>query len=266
MKISRIFVYPIKSCGGVELPETEVTPTGLKYDRQFVLVDSNGKFLSQRREPNMCLIEASLGENVLLVSHPAPSTVLVMPLYTEPEGPSVSVDIWGKPGYGIDMGNYASEWFSSYLGVHCRLLKYDFQQPRQRPPREPGTPAIPLSFADGFPILLISEESLADLNGRLTDPVAIERFRPNIVITGANEAFAEDRWEVVSFGGARFTGQKPCERCTVPTIDQATGISDPNEEPITTLKTYRGRPVLFGKNLSVKRAGQIHIGDNVIGT
>jgi uncharacterized protein YcbX len=282
-RVSKIITYPIKSCRGVSVPFAEVTPTGLDHDRQFVLIDEHGKFLSQRRFPKMCLIQPRLETNCLVLSCPETSSLTFrIPLSSnEPIGhPTVPVDIWGKIGYGIDVGDFASEWFSDHLGVKCRLLEYDIRNPRKRHRVVAGDPIIPLSFADGFPILMISEESLADLNGRLQTPVTMDRFRPNIVVSGADYSFDEDEWKTVSiaggrfFAGARFFGEKLCERCTIPLIDPRTGIPD-DAEPLATLKTYRripstpgGRigPVCFGKNFSVKRSGRIFVSSVVIAT
>jgi uncharacterized protein YcbX len=275
--ITQITIYPIKSCRGINVSNAEVTPTGLKYDRQFVLVDSDGKFLSQRQIPKMSLIKASIGEavgNTLLATYPGSST-LVVPLHSNPErpDPSIPVDIFGKIGYGTDVGSHAAQWFSEHLGVQCRLLRYDEKRPRRRHQKGPGDEDIPLTFSDGFPILLIGEESLADLNGRMKSPIAVNRFRPNIVIAGG-QAFEEDGWTLVRVGNVRFSGQKLCERCSVPLINPETGIPD-HREPLATLATYRripsapgkeAGPVVFGKNLSVAKPGMIFVGHSIIAT
>lgn len=268
--ITQIFVYPIKSCAGVELQQAEVTSTGLKHDRQFILIDDNGKFLSQRRIPKMCLIKVELTENAIIASYPHSRSHLVIPHRETQTGTGIPVDVWGKPGCGIDVGNHTDEWFSDFLGIHCRLLQYDPRNPRRREAKESNSGSIPLSFADGFPILMISKESLAELNGHLENPITIDRFRPNIVVAGGNTAFEEDAWKMVSTKGTCFTGQKPCERCSMPSVDPKTGIPDEDEEPIATLKTYRrlalpsGKkfgPVIFGKNLSVARPGMVYVGN-----
>ena len=273
MKVSQLFVYPIKSCKGVAVNEADLTMIGLRHDRQFILVDSKGHFLSQRRIPAMSLIEMKFEKDLLTVSGPDQFSSIAFELdgYS---GPKIEVDIWMKTGYGIDMGNYAAEWFSDHLGISCRLLGYDYtaENLRRRKPTESNPEGIPLSFADGFPVLLISVESLADLNGLLANSVTMERFRPNIVVTGARKPFAEDEWRQAMIGSTYLVGEKLCERCSVPLTDPKTGIAD-KREPLATLKTYRKIPsapgrkagaVVFGKNLSVDQPGILRIGDEVI--
>ena len=269
--------YPIKGAAGIAVQEAEVTPLGLKHDREFVLVDAKGKFLSQRNVPKMCLLTVDLGEESMIVSYPG-RTPLVIRHTPARQGPSIPVDIFGKLGHGIDCGKMVATWFSDCLGIPCRLLQYDFTKVRHR--NGDGWD-IPISFADGFPVLLIPEESLADLNEKMlargvaTEPVGMDRFRPNLVVRGCEKPFEEDTWALVGIEGVSFIGEKICERCTVPLVDQATGIpakGDPLGEPLATLSTYRrlkaipgksGGPIFFGKNLKVLTSGVIRVGDEV---
>ena len=270
--ISQIIIYPIKSCKGISLDSAEVTLTGLRHDRKFVLVDSDYKFLSQRRFPKMCLINTSIHGDILTAWGPGVIPHLILPLNQPPQNDPIPVNIWGKIGYGSFIGGFADAWFSKYLGVKCRLLRIDFRKPRYRNLKGPNDVLIPLSFADGFPILLIPEPSLADLNARMTDPVTMDRFRPSIVSRGNDRPFEEDNFKTLTIGTAQFRGEKLCERCSIIQVDPETGIPD-QFGPLTALSEYRKipaeagaevGPVMFGKNLSVEKPGRIFIGDEVI--
>ncbi|HUC01818.1 MAG TPA: MOSC N-terminal beta barrel domain-containing protein [Candidatus Paceibacterota bacterium] len=264
-KIAELYIYPIKSCGGIPVDRAVLTPSGFEHDREFVLIDSNGAFLSQRKVPKMCLIRTSICNEWLEVMTADYDDRLIIPL-SDGEGEKVEVDIWGRVGRGIDMGDRPSRWFEKNLGVPCRLLQYDptFQRKREDPR---GGNDIPLSFADGYPLLLISQASLDDLNSRTTVPIPMNRFRPNIVVTDC-DPYAEDGWDVIDTTEATLKGGKLCVRCPIPTIDQETGLN--GKEPLLALSKYRRLPalpgipvkgVVFGKNFACLHHGGLEIGD-----
>jgi uncharacterized protein YcbX len=178
------------------------------------------------------------------------------------------VNIWGGIGYGIDQGDEAARWFSSALGISCRLLDHDPDRPRKRHSSVLGKD-IRLRFADGYPLLIISEASLADLNRRMSAPVAMNRFRPNIVVTGC-DPYMEDVWEDICVRNLSLRGVKLCVRCSIPLVDQATGSM--GKEPLSTLNGYRKLPpapghpiegVVFGKYFTSSSIGRFRVGNEV---
>jgi uncharacterized protein YcbX len=269
-KITSLCIDPIKSVKGISVQEAAVTPLGLEHDREFVLVDEKG-FLSQRRLPKMCLIETSIEGNLLTVRAPGadPHFLILEDWY---HGEERRVDIWGGIGTGIDRGDETADWFTAVLGISCRLLACNAHNPRMRH-SSVLKDDVQLRFADGYPALIISEESLADLNGRLPEQVPMNRFRPNIVVSGCDAPFGEDSWEIIEAGTARLAGAKLCARCAIPMVDQATGQM--GKEPMKTLATYRkvmphqafGIPstaVAFGKNFIVLQPGTLRVDDLVV--
>jgi uncharacterized protein len=280
-RIREINIYPVKSCKGISLNKAALTPTGFQHDRQFVLIDGDGQFLSQRRVPKMSRIETTLGEKLLWVMGYGRSGHCSIPLEGT-KGDTRRVNIWGGEGTGIDMGDAAARWFSDYLEISCRLIRYDTREPRKRHSSVLDAD-VELLFADGYPVLIISEESLADLNRRLgNNPVKMNCFRPNIVIAGCSAPYAEDAWHIVQAGSGRLAGVKLCERCSIPMINQSTGTHNPKTmvqatgkqgiEPSATLATYRRLPsspgkeakaVVFGKNFIVLSPGMLRVGDLV---
>ncbi|MGF1526240.1 MAG: MOSC domain-containing protein [Candidatus Competibacterales bacterium] len=262
LTLAGIYIYPIKSCRGIALTEAALTGYGLALDRQWMVVDDRGRFLTQRRFPAMARIVPALAAEGLTVTAPgmAPLTVASSAPYGEQP---VAVRVWGFEGIAADAGAEAAAWLSHYLGLACRLVALGSQF--QRPVEEPyNTGADHIAFADGFPLLLIGEGSLADLNARLEMPVPMDRFRPNLVVAGS-EAFAEDGWRRIAINGVEFTVAKPCSRCAIPSVDQATG--ERGAEPGRTLASYRqgeDGEVYFGQNLiHHTSAGLLRVGDGV---
>ena len=255
VRVSSLYIYPIKSCGGIRVPEIILTPHGPQYDRQFVLINDKGKFLSQRdfQETKMCLIETELRDETLLVRAPNMPEIGVS---LEPrEGPIVGVTLHSDTCLGLDQGDALAEWFSEVIGSKCRLIGYAEKYPRLRESDFLGR-KIHISFADSYPLLIISEESLGDLNSRLAEPLPMNRFRPNIVVSGC-KPYAEDQWQEIRVGNVKLQGAKQCVRCAIPTTDQTTGKR--SKEPLRTLAKYRktSEGVVFGRNY-------LHLNEGII--
>lgn len=264
--VTGIYVYPIKSCRGIKLCSSGINHLGLRADRQYVLVDEKGNFISQRRVPKMCLIDVGFEVDYLQLSAPGIAS-FAHPLRL-PTGKSCTVDIWGGIGYGFDQGDDVAQWFSSALGIPCRLLECDRSRPRMRNSSILNED-VALRFADGYPVLIISEASLEDLNRRLPAPVEMDRFRPNIVV-GGGEPYEEDAWGDILIGDMFLRGVKLCVRCSIPLVDQTTGKM--GKEPLAALSSYRKLPpapghpakgVVFGKNFLSLSTGSLKLGAEV---
>ncbi|HEY9870156.1 MAG TPA: MOSC N-terminal beta barrel domain-containing protein [Candidatus Obscuribacterales bacterium] len=262
-QISALYIYPVKSCRGVSLERVECLPSGLRFDREWVVVSTNGKVLTQRDSTKMALIEAHVsGDATLTLQAPGVSPLVVPPV--QRHACSVPVDLWGNPRAGIDQGDEAAAWLSEFLEIECRLLRYDqdFSAPdEQQGAHNDGTA---LAFVDCSPLLVISEESLDDLNERLHEPVPMNRFRPSIVISGLG-AFEEDRAKTLRVGSLTLYSAKPCARCVMTTIDQEKAVAA-GPEPLRTLSKYRrdGDKVLFGHYFTPENAGFLTVGDQVL--
>ncbi len=261
--ISRLFVYPVKSCAGVELPEALLTETGLEFDRAWMVVDANGEFVTQRQLPRMALIRPQMRHTEAVLR--APGMLALHLAFDRVEKP-VRVRVWKDEVAAYDMGDIAAQWFSDFLSEPgqpqaLRLVRFDPEHKRLSNLEWTGGAEATNQFADGYPLLVASEGSLAELNARLGaaghDAVGIERFRPNIVLGGI-EAHDEDRVDALHIptgeGEAELKPVKPCTRCPIPDIDPATGLSSP--EVGDMLRTYRadarvdGR-ITFGMNCIV---------------
>lgn len=261
LRISELFIYPIKSLGGISVDHARVTDRGFQYDRRWMLVDPNHIFITQREVPAMALVRVSLGGNGLHVAsrlHPEPLFVPYRPV----SGEFADVRVWDDVCRGQFVGAGADRWFSSALGRPCRLVYMPDEVERVTDPRY-APPGSVTSFADAFPFLLIGQASLDELNGRLEQAVPMNRFRPNIVFTGG-APFLEDGLREFSIGPVRFRGVKPCARCPIPTIDQST--AEHGKEPLRTLARYRFRDnkVYFGQNLVHDGLGEIAVGDELV--
>jgi uncharacterized protein YcbX len=262
MKVTEINIYPIKSTRRIGLQESEVLPRGLPWDRRWMLVDAAGGFVTARQHPTLTMVQTGFKGDVLQVSAPGRSS-LQLPL-TPPELRLTTVTVWRDSCDAVLAGAEADAWFSDYLGFACRLVQMTDELVRGVNP-DYGQAGDEVSFADGFPLLLISEASLSDLNRRLQTPVSMRRFRPNLVVDG-ELAYGEDRWRRMRIGDVEFEGVKNSSRCVFTTIDPDTGIKDPQQEPLRTLSTYRRRPqggVYFGQNLIPRSGGVIRVGDRV---
>ncbi|WP_134092019.1 MOSC domain-containing protein [Olivibacter sp. XZL3] len=260
LTISELFVYPIKSLGGVSLRQAHVTDRGLQYDRRWMLIDSQNRFLTQREYPQMALLTVLIGADGLSVVHPEMGTIRIPfeSAYSDAE----EVRIWEDCCTAVLMGSDFDAWFSEALGMNCRLVYMPDSTERQVDQRYAAKGAI-TSFSDAYPFLLIGQASLDDLNRRLETPLPMNRFRPNIVFTGA-EPFEEDRMNHIRIGDKiDFYGVKLCARCVMTTIDQQSG--EKSKEPLKTLASYRSKnkKILFGQNLVHQGNGTIEVGDSL---
>lgn len=265
MRISEINIYPIKSLKGIGLDAAVVEERGLQYDRRWMLVDENDDFLTQRKFPVMATIAVSVADGGLSVSHGG--DVLIIP--PEPEKPRIAhVKIWRNRCRAHAYDDVVNTWFSDILGAKVRLVHMPDSTRRLAHAPYRVRPDDHVSFADGYPFLLIGEGSLTELNGRLETPLPMTRFRPNFVVSGS-AAFAEDTWKRIRIGDTIFHVVKPCARCVITTTDQVTGARISNE-PLKTLATFRTRKIgkkskiLFGQNLIAETPGaHIAVGDAV---
>lgn len=259
VRLSGIYIYPIKSTGGIPLKTAQVEQRGFQYDRRWMLVDETGKFLTQRQFPRMALITVELVGGQLIVNAPNRESITI-PLHWESRD-RISVQVWRDVCDAVPLGEEVNRWFSDFLELSCQLVYMDESTFRPVNPSY-ATNNEQVSFADGFPFLLISEASLQELNQRLDEPVPMNRFRPNLVVSGC-EAFAEDDWREIHIGSISFRVVKPCSRCSITTVEQTTGIR--GKEPLLTLAQYRRRSgeIFFGQNLISGELGTLQIGDVV---
>src|SRR5512143_1637965 len=224
--ISRLLLYPVKGCRGFAVRSAQLASTGLEFngvgDREWVVVDGEGEFLSQRELPRMALVETRLTDSALRVAAPG---MLTLEIPFESEGDVVRVRVWDDEIDAVTQGGLADQWFSDFLGRRARLMRFDPLAKRLSKPRYTGATEAPYKFADAFALLVTSEGSLADLNARLQakgqSTVDMERFRPNIVIDGV-DPYEEDYVRELRVGDVLLEFVKPCVRCTVPSVAPAT--------------------------------------------
>ncbi|MCW8165142.1 MOSC domain-containing protein [Verminephrobacter aporrectodeae subsp. tuberculatae] len=260
-RIARLFVYPIKSCAGVEVQQSLLTDTGLDLDRAWMVVGADGVFLTQRSLPRMALIRPQLGSDDMVLRAPGMLALHVAQGAVEAEAPA-TVTVWQDRVPAWDMGAVAAQWFSDFLGQPCRLVRFDPDHRRLSDMDWTGGVQAPNQFADAFPLLVASEASLDELNARLQaaghGAVGIERFRPNVVLAGL-AAHDEDRVDWLRIdaadGAIALQPVKPCARCPIPDIDPMTAESTPAVGD--TLRGYRQDPRLggaisFGMNAIVR--------------
>ncbi|MBI2362519.1 MAG: MOSC N-terminal beta barrel domain-containing protein [Elusimicrobia bacterium] len=257
MRVTRLFYYPVKSLGGIETDRLELSRRGPRFDREWVVAGLDGDFLTQRQHPRMCLLSCSMGERSLRISCAGRQDLEIPLAHSEKAG--VTVSVWGDSCRAFDEGDAAAAWLSSFLGAPCRLARVDpgFRRPLEDGYRRPGDWT---AFADGFPLLAVTEESLADLGRRAARTFEAERFRPNIVVAGA-PAWSEDSWQALRSGDLVLRAAKPCSRCSITTLDPRTGEAGP--EPLRTLAGFRRKEgaVLFGVNLVPESDGALRVGD-----
>ena len=273
LRLTALYLYPVKSCRGLAVTSAAVDAHGLAGDRRFLVVDAGGRFLTQRAHPRMALIATTLTSDALTLSSPQHGSVsipLASNLRPQACAPR-SVVVWKDTVTADDCGDGPAAWLGDFLGLPCRLVHAGAAYSRPLPARKIPpplahslSPAHEVSFADGFPFLVIAEESLADLNTRLDAPLPMNRFRPNLVVAGA-APYAEDTWGRFRIGDVVFHGATRCGRCVIITTDQFTAARGP--EPLRTLATYRrdaGGDVMFGRNLVHEtKTGRLAVGNAV---
>ena len=244
--ITGLFVYPVKSARGIARARVPLTSTGLEWDRQWMIVNTRGVFLSQRSHPQLARIVPEVTAGALVLNAPG-LPALSLPL--DAGGTLIAVKVWDDACVGIDQGSEAHEWVSRAAGEAVRLMRVAPDMGRVANPKFAGATPAPIGFPDGYPVLVCNEASLADLNERLPRRIPMERFRPNIVLSGF-PAWAEDSIDTLSIGPVILRLVKPCTRCTIPSIDQQTG--EPSTDPAPALKRFRFsralRGVMFGEN------------------
>lgn len=248
-KLTGIYIYPIKGLGGISLSKSFVTKRGLQFDRRWQIVDTAGNFFTQRGQREMALLQVLDHGDSFLVKHKNRDIVpLIFPKEQKDFSSKMMVTIWKDTCEACIVGKEASDWFSKVLDTECHLVFMPESTHRQVN-LQFGKPGDAVSFADGYPISIVGEASLEDLNGKLEDPLPMNRFRPNITYSGG-KPFEEDDWQLIQIGQTVvFRGGKPSQRCTVITINQET--SEAGKEPLKTLNTYRKRNdgVFFGMNI-----------------
>jgi uncharacterized protein YcbX len=257
--LSAITLYPVKSLAGISVTRWPVTKTGLQYDRKWMLVDNAGQFLSQRKLPRMALIKTALTDSHLILSASGMED-LPLPL-TPADGETIISTIWNDQCEASSVSLEADQWLSSFLNQNCRLVYQPEEMIRQVDP-DYGRHTDNVAFSDGFPFLIISENSLVSLNREMQLNLPMTRFRPNLVISGC-PGYAEDNWREISIGNIDFRLPKPCSRCAIPTIDPETALA--GKEPLSTLNRIRKwqNNVYFGQNALHNQCGTLTVGDAV---
>ena len=247
--VAGLWIYPVKSCRGIDLLEARLGERGLEHDREWMIVDAEGRFLTQRQVPRLALVSVALSATELALAAPGAAR-LAIPL--DALGPVSSVTVWNDTLPAIDQGQRAATWLSSWLGRDARLVRFDPKVRRLCNPAYAGDSSAHTGFADAYPLLVLSEASLADLNTRLATPLPMNRFRPNLVLSGI-EAYDEDHIDQARIGRITLKLVKPCTRYQITTTDQAT--AEVGIEPLPTLALYRRNEqldgVAFGMNAIV---------------
>ena len=262
LAIRSLHVYPLKSCKGISVREAVLERQGLRDDRRWMVVDQAGDFVTQRTEPRLALVHATVvresdGAGGLVLDAPGLEPLRI-PAASSTGSARSAVRVWGYEVEAEDCGSEAATWMTRWLGSPVRIVATpkDFHRPVGS---AYATPGDCVGFADGFPLLIVNTASLADLNSRLEHPLPMNRFRPNIVVDGA-DPWDEDRWKHIRIGGVGIRVVDPCVRCAVTTTDQDTATT--GAEPLRTLATFRreGKGVIFGQNGIPDGEGILRVG------
>ena len=258
--VSTLTYDPIKACRGFDVPASNIQRMGLEHDRRMMVVTPDGEFLTQREYPRLALVTPTLKNEEVTLSAPNCESIQFT---VQSSGTPSPVNIWSSSGVdAIDQGDEAAIWFSDWLGTSVRLVHMADGFKRKLNPNYAVSADDHTGFADGYPILIISEESLQDLNSRLDSALPMNRFRPNLVVKGC-EPSAEDTWKRIRIGNVEMALVKPCPRCVVTTIDKETLAK--NKEPLKTLNAYRNHELgaIFGMNTIPLNEGRIEVGMRV---
>ncbi len=259
MKVTGLYIYPIKSLQGISMQEAEVLERGFKHDRRWMLVNEANLLITQRTHPHLSQISIALTDNNIVASHKNLPD-LEIPLKLEGED-HIRVTVWDDQVNALEASTAINEWFSKIAGESCKLAFMPEDASRPVNPKR-AINGENVSFADGYPYLIIGQDSLDDLNSRMDVDIPMHRFRPNIVVEGS-KAYEEDEWNDIQIGEVKFHVTHPCKRCVFTTIDQETGKK--GLEPMKTLATYRreGKEVIFGVNSLALYEGRIKVGDEI---
>lgn len=257
--ITALYIYPIKSLAGIEVPKAKVESRGFQNDRRFMLVDEENQFITQRKYPKMALLQPELTNSEIIVRHKIEAVSPLRISLDEPNTTPEMVTIWDDTCPAKPVSPETDEWFSAVLGMKCRLMYMHDGSVRQADQRYAINETDKVSFADGYPYLMISEESLAQLNEKLDEPMDMRRFRPSIVFKGG-KPHEEDEIRKVFCNGIEMYGVKPCARCVMTTVNPDT--SEKGTEPLKTLSTYRqvGNKILFGENFIATGERELKVG------
>lgn len=260
MHLSGLYIYPMKSCAPLAIESARIEPRGLQHDRRWLVVDAEGRFLTGRKLPRLTLVRATPTDGGLSLQAPGMPTLVVPTPTTDDFLPVV---VWKSDVRARPCAAAADAWLSAFLGQPLRLVHMDAGVHRAIT-SEQARSGDEVSFADAFPLLLITQAALDDLNTRLPQPVPMQRFRPNLVVDDA-PAHAEDRWSRIRIGGNEFDVGPACVRCVFTTVNPQRGELDPSGEPLRTLATYRRgeKGVTFGRNLIPRSTGILRLGDRV---
>jgi len=259
LTLSEIWIYPIKSLGGIRLTSAKVFEKGLKYDRRWMLIDERDQFMTQRVHHQMALFKQKIdGKNLIVdfkgdfLSIPFDHSLIETPIES---------NVWDDKVVVQEVSSSFSNWFSDHLGVNCKLVAFPESNARAIDERYRVNDAH-VGLADAYPFLIIGQASLNDLNSRLTEPVPMNRFRPNLVFTGGLP-YEEEEWRNFTIGNNRFVGVKKCARCILTTVNQDT--AEKGREPLLTLSKYRreGDKIFFGQNVIATDHYEIHEGDTI---
>ena len=259
--ISELYIYPIKSLGGIAVSETVLTDRGPQHDRRWMLVDENNSFLTQREYPQMALLQTNIEEGQLIVFHKNRREDKIKLSLFPGQLSTVTVKVWDDYCTAQFVSTEADAWFSKQLSISCRLVYMPDNSIRNVDNNYALNGEI-TGFSDGFPLLMIGQQSLNDLNDHMDQPLPMNRFRPNIVFAGG-DPYIEDGMEHFMINTIEFYGVKLCARCPITTTDQETAIR--YKEPLKTLASYRSRnnKVYFGQNVLYNKPGVIKIGDTI---
>ncbi|MEP1034220.1 MOSC N-terminal beta barrel domain-containing protein [Ekhidna sp.] len=259
MKVSGLYIYPIKSFQGISLREVEVLERGFRYDRRWMLVNHRNILITQRSHTQISQVGIRLTSDSIIASYSGLPD-LEIPL-TLKSNTHINVTVWNDQVQALEAPSEINEWFSKIATESCKLVFMPETASRPINP-ERAINGENVSFADGYPYLILGQSSLDDLNSRLDASVPMNRFRPNIVVEGS-KAYEEDNWNDIQIGDVKFHVTHPCKRCVFTTIDQETGAK--GAEPLKTLATYRreGKEVIFGVNTLAFSTGKIKITDTI---
>lgn len=258
--LSEIYIYPVKSLGGIKIKSADAGERGLKYDRRYLLVDDSGSFLTQREYPQLALLKLSIEENRFKVLDTKNGYQIYIPFEFN-SGDKMAVKIWSDVCNAIRLPEEINLWFSRAISKNCTLVYMPDDERRFVEKKYVADEHI-VSFADAYPYLIIGQSSLDDLNSRLDQPVKMDRFRPNFVFRGG-DPYEEDTWKDFEINDVLFSAVKPCARCVITTTDQKTGARQ--KEPLKTLSTYRtiNNKVMFGMNVVAKKSGRVSVGSKI---